>query len=880
MIGQTLDHYRIESKLGEGGMGVVYKARDTHLNRTVATKVLPPDKIADPARKERFIREARAASSLNHPNIVAIHDIRSEGGVDFIVMEYVEGHTLDELIPARGMGAAQALKYAIQIADALAKAHGAGILHRDLKPTNIMVTGEGRVKVLDFGLAKLLESAESSAEGPTLTAQPPTQEGTVLGTAAYMSPEQAEGRKLDGRSDIFSFGSVLYEIVTSRKPFTGDSVLSVMSKILSEDPRPPSGLGVTIPLNLEKIILRCLRKDPARRYQTMADLKVALEDAQEESVSGKQLQSPSRPRWAWAAVLPVLMVAGFFAWKAWRAPQPAEALQAVALTTFPGIERYPSFSPDGNHVAFMWTGPRQYNGDIYVQLIGAGTPLRLTTDPRTDTNPVWSPDGRWIAFLRGETSTFLQGKSELRLIPPLGGPERKVTEIRDAPLIPPPPGYLAWSPDSTCLVVTDFQGERKPNALFVVSLDTGEKRQLTSPQPPVYFDANPVVSPDGRALVFDRYTGAGAELYWLPLGKGLTAEGEPRRLTLAALNAIHPAWMRDGKEVLVSARGGLWRLAVPGDDPPARLPFVGEDGLMPVVSRPQPGRPSRLVYVRSVADRNIWRVETSAPGAPSSTPPVVAISSTRNDTYPQFSPDGRRVAFSSNRAGELEIWLAVPDGSNAVQLTSMGAPDTGTPRWSLDGQTIAFNSNLEGQQEIYVVPAAGGKPRRLTSHPASDIIPSFSADGKWIYFASHRTGEFQIWKIPASGGDAVQMTHNVGFVATAAPDGAFVYYTQTSGPVASALWRFPTSGGEPVKVLEGVIMRAFAVIERGIYYIDRPADEARLQFFDFATGRSTTVARNLGNVRTGLTASPDGRTILYTREDSSVDDLMLVENFR
>ena len=882
MIGQTLDHYRIESKLGQGGMGVVYKARDTHLDRPVAIKVLPPGKVADPARKQRFVQEAKAASALNHPNIVTIYDISSEAGMDFIAMEFIDGKTLDGVIPPKGLRPAQALNYAVQVADALAKAHGAGIVHRDLKPSNIMVTDEGRIKIVDFGLAKLLEPAESSPDAATLTVRPMTEEGAVLGTAAYMSPEQAEGRKLDGRSDVFSFGSVLYEMVTGRKPFTGDSYLAILTRILHEDPTAPGQLAASLPPELEKIILRCLRKDPARRYQTMADLKVALEDVQEESGSAKRVRAPSRWRWAWAASVPVLLAAGYFAWQAWRTPESTEPPRAVPLTAFPGAELYPSFSPDGNHVAFTWTGPKQDNPDIYVQQIGAGSPLRLTTDPHSDNNPAWSPDGRWIAFLRSQSQA---GNSELRLIPPLGGQERKVAEIRLQPIYPIPPVYLAWCPDSTCLIVTDFQVEGKPEALFVVSLDTGGKRQLTNPQPPVLGDTNPAVSPDGRSLVFHRNpTGAGGQFYWLPLGKGLTAGGEPRLLTLAALNARHSAWMPDGKEVLFSARGSLWRLAVtgekPGESPPARLPFVGEDGLMPIVSRPQPGRPARLVYVRSFTDTNIWRIETSAPGAPASSGPVVSISSTRPDRFAQFSPDGRRVAFASNRSGEMEIWLADPDGSNAVQLTSLSARTTGTPRWSPDGQTIAFDSNLEGQSEIYVVPASGGKPRRLTSHPANDLVPSFSADGKWIYFTSNRTRDFQIWKIPASGGDAVQVTHNVGFTAFESPDGAYVYYTQTTGPVASPLWRLPTSGGQPVQVLEGVVMRAFVVLERGIYYIDRRAGEARLQFFDFATSKSTTVARNLGEIHLGLTATPNGRTILYSRVDSSVDDLMLVENFR
>jgi serine/threonine protein kinase len=881
MIGQTIDHYRIESKLGEGGMGVVYQARDTHLDRLVAIKVLPPDKVADPGRRQRFVQEAKAASALNHPNIVTIYDIRAEGGVDFIVMEYIAGRTIEEAIASKGMRPAQVLKYAVQIADALAKAHGAGILHRDLKPSNIMVTEEGRVKILDFGLAKLLEPSDSP-EAATLTARQLTEEGAVLGTAAYMSPEQAEGRKLDGRSDIFSFGAVLYEMVTGRRPFTGDSRLSMMAKILNEDPKPPGQLAASIPPELEKLMLRCLRKDPARRYQTMADLKVALEDLEAESGSAPQVQpgpakAASRWRWAWAVSLPLLLVVGYFAWRGWRAPQPADPLRAVALTTLPGEERYPSFSPDGNQVAFTWTGPKQDNSDIYVQMIGSGSPLRLTTDPLSDSNPVWSPDGRWIAFLRKLPQA---GKSELRLVPPLGGPERKLADILMREDQPWSPRHLAWCPDGACLVVTDSPGEGKSDALFVISLETAEKRQLTNPQPPLPGDTNPAVSPDGRSLVFQRTVSSGAgELYWLPLGAGLTAGGEPKRLTLATLNAQHPAWMPDGKEIIFSARGGLWRLAVPGESPPARLPFMGEDGIMPVVSRPQPGRPPRLVYVRSFADYNIWRIETSGPGAPTSSPPVASISSTRVDWIAQLSPDGRRVAFCSNRSGELEIWLADPDGASAVQLTSLGAQTTCTPRWSSDGQMIAFDSNLEGQYEIYLIAAAGGKPRRLTSHPANDHVPSFSRDGRWIYFSSNRTGGDQIWRMPAAGGEAVQVTHNVGYVAFESLDGAYIYYTQTA-EAPSALWRLPTSGGQPVKVLDGVVGRAFMVLERGIYYIDQPSGVTRLQFFDFATGKSTTVAGNLGRIVQGLTASPDGRTILYSRVDASGDDLMLVENFR
>jgi len=271
MSPRPISHYQILDKLGEGGMGVVWKARDSRLNRLVAIKTLRADKMADADRKRRFIQEAQAASALNHPNIVTIHDIASENGTDFIVMEYVEGKTLGQLIPRRGMRLDEVLRYAIQIAEGLAKAHAAGIVHRDLKPGNIMVTPEGRVKLLDFGLAKLTEPAEPGEDERTRTMAVQSEEGSIVGTAAYMSPEQAESKPVDARSDIFSFGAVLYEMATGIRAFQGDSKLSTLSAVLRENPKPPSQVVSEIPRELDRIVSRCLRKDPARRFQATPD---------------------------------------------------------------------------------------------------------------------------------------------------------------------------------------------------------------------------------------------------------------------------------------------------------------------------------------------------------------------------------------------------------------------------------------------------------------------------------------------------------------------------------------------------------------------------------------------------------------------------------
>ena len=459
--GTQLGQYRIEAKLGQGGMGTVHRALDMRLNRPVAIKFLSSE-LADASARRRFQREAQMASALNHPHILTVHDAGEWGGRLYLVTEYVDGGTLRDWANAEKRDGRGIVELLAGVADGLAAAHEANILHRDIKPANILVTNSGYAKLADFGLAKLAERTPSAQGDDSPTATETTRPGMIVGTVAYMSPEQASGWPVDVRSDIFSFGVVLYELLAGRRPFAGSSELEELKSIIHAPALPlPEG----VPAALRGVVEKALEKEPAERYQSMREMVVDLRRLVRQSAQA--LRSPLwRRKGVWAAVVSALLIAGVVKWRALRPPATTEPLRAVPLAALRGVARYPSFSPDGDRVAFSWNGSMQDNPDIYVQQIGsAGPPLRLTTDPGNDYNPVWSPDGRWIAFLRGQVQS---GKSELRLVPPLGGPEHRVTQVgaRDPSVWPP---HIAWCPNSDCLVVTDSPGEKKPDALFVRS---------------------------------------------------------------------------------------------------------------------------------------------------------------------------------------------------------------------------------------------------------------------------------------------------------------------------------------------------------------------------------------------------------------------------
>ena len=885
MIGKTLGHYQITEKLGEGGMGVVYKARDTHLDRTVAIKVLPPEKVSDPERKRRFVQEAKSASALNHPNIVHVYDIDQSDGTDYIAMEYVDGKTLDQLIPRKGMRLSEALKCAVQIADALAAAHAAGIIHRDLKPANLMVTDKGLVKVLDFGLAKLTEPVETDAFGTTETMEPHTEDGTIVGTVAYMSPEQAEGKKVDARSDIFSLGSVLYEMVTGQKAFQGTSKMSTLSAILHQEPKPVSTIAQAIPDEFEKLINRCLRKDAERRIQHMDDVKLTLLELKEDSDSGRLQTAPAAAKQVTsmrlvigAVVVVALVAAGWYWFSSPRHTELEAPLVPVHFTTYPGLEWNPSFSPDGNQVAFQWKGEKQDNYDIYIKQIGSESLRRLTADPRDDGDLAWSPDGQSIAFVR----YFEAGKTVVMLVPANGGRERQVAELRT--LKGQEGRWSCWHPGGKWLaVVCDQDSAVAPSAIYLLSSETGERRRLTSPPKGAKGDTNPAFSPDGRSLAFVRvFFGSTSELYLLRVSAGLLPEGELKQLTFMNQDTGYPAWMPDGKEIVFASGSashhcGLWRIPVSGASQPRPLPFSGEgNGLDPAISLEK----HRLIYAVWSMDANIWRCQIPN-GMEKPEPPKKLMASTLFQGQAQYSPDGKAIAYLAWASGSAEIWVCDRDGSNPLQLTHLGGPVPESLRWSPDGQKIIFDSASKGELDLYLIPAQGGGMRQLTHTPFNEQHPSFSRDGKWIYFSSDRSGDFQVWKMPTEGGEAVQITRKGGFRPQESADGNVLFYLKPKEPGCNELWKVPVAGGEESRVLEGIWRTNFDVKEHRIYYASCPDPEKTtllLLSYDFASAKTKHIITIQNGL--GFNVTPDEQEILYLQGGGQRSDLMLVENFR
>jgi Tol biopolymer transport system component/DNA-binding winged helix-turn-helix (wHTH) protein len=506
----------------------------------------------------------------------------------------------------------------------------------------------------------------------------------------------------------------------------------------------------------------------------------------------------------------------------------------VPFTSVPGSESQPAFSPDGKQIAFVGSGEKGDNEDIYVKLLDAGDALRLTTSPAAETSPAWSPDGRYLAFVRQTAE-----EAGVYVVPALGGPERKLTRVDGYVVTVGKPLRLAWSPDSEWLAVADRTSTAEPFNISLLSVTTRDKRKLTTPPADSFGDWSPAFSPDGKTLAFIRgKTGVHQDIYRMSV-----SGGEAQQLTFDSAHKKSLAWTADGREIIFSSsRGGsvntamLWKIPATGGTP-ERLAGVGQNVFFLAIA-PQG---NRLAYEQRIHDTNVYRVDTSDAASQSRTHTKL-IASTFQDDSPNYSPNGKRIAFVSDRTGSLEIWLCDSEGGNAMPLTNFGGPHTGTPRWS--------------------------------------------PDGRWIYFCSNRSGAFQTWKTSVEGGQAVQVTRHGGFEGFASADGKFIYYGKTID--FPSIWRMPVAGSEETPVLDlqkTEHRRSWVVVEKGIYFAAaETATRSVVEFFSFATGRVerrvATLERAIKQGPPGLEVSPDGRWLLYTRIDQSGSDIMLMEYFR
>ena len=780
--GTRLGPYEIVAPLGVGGMGEVYRARDTRLGRLVAIKVIAAVAPGEADPRRRILHEARAASALNHPNIVTVYDVGTDKGAEFVAMELIDGQSLADTITTRRLPITKVLKYATQIAGALAAAHAAGIIHRDLKPSNVMITGDGTAKVVDFGIAKSLGSY--SGETATVTG---TAQGHVIGTVGYMSPEQAEGRTVDARSDIFSFGSVLYEMIAGRSPFRRDTALATMAAIARDEPRPLSEYASDVPVELERVTAKCLRKDPARRFQSMADLRVVLEDLPND-IAAQGVKTDASPR---RGTLVAAVIAGLVAGAIAVGVVTMLRQRELAVSSMPteltrltyddGYTEGPALSADGTLVAYASDRGGGNNLDIWVQRAAGGEPIRLTQDAADERQPAFSPDGGQIVF-RSEAND-----GALYTIPALGGSPRLMVERGIAGRYSPDGQHVAYWTGGQIGV----PGRPGNARTFVIPAAGGTPSELRGFNGARY----PVWSPDGQFLLVlgSRTDGSGTERvdWWIvrvadgaAFATGASAAFNAVGIETAGATGSLPiagAWI--GDRVIATGAGNLWSVTV-GPAPAQSIQHIQRLTFGPgQSSEPSVSRDGLIAFVGSNAMHNIWSLPLDAETA-TVRGELRQITRTAG-TYGRatFSADGRTLAFQSQQGSRYTIMtmdtttgrvvdLAVsarpfgplisPDGTEVAYPGSDGAAyvvarrggapkklcDNCTPGdWTNDGRQVITYIDGSGR-EIKLVDVASGETRLLLDSDRNLNRPHLSPDNRWLAFRSQGGSGAQVFVSP------------------------------------------------------------------------------------------------------------------------------------
>lgn len=866
--GDRIGHYRIVSELGRGGMGIVYRARDLDLGREVALKRPWPRIAADPECRRRFLREGRSAAVIAHPNIVQVFEAFEYDDCPWLALQYVPGRNLESVLAQQMRLPVEAvLRYGEDIASALKAAHDRSILHRDIKPCNVLISSDDRALLSDFGLACAVRGTEVDPSATTESEQI-TSDGAVVGTPRYMSPEQALGRPLDKRSDIFSLGSVLYELCTGVPAFSSSQLHGLTDAIIHTEPEPISRLNYEVPNELERIIRKAMAKRPDERYIDVGELLVDLRALRRKREMEEYAPpSPARRERSgrlspWLLLALPILVAGLV-WYIRSGPgaQTIPRVDPVQVTSADTWEGHPVISPDGGRLAYA----SDEGGDVDVYVVdvhGGGAPLRITNDPATDDSPTWFPDGSAIAFTSDRT-----GRSSIWKTGQLGGGATLLLEEAWQPAISPDGSRVAFA----------RPGPSRYSRIGVASLsDPADLTMLTDDQGGVWDHEHPSWSPDGRQICYATRHG----LWSVP-----SSGGSPHRLTTEAELDCDPVWSPSGRRIyFTSHRQGtiaLWRVEASGEKP-ERVTFGTSQECQPSISRDG----ARLAYATRIITRNliIHDLRTGRETALRTLP----------DAYQAaISVDQSLLVFVSPGAGkELALWLqplegGIPSGPPR-QLTDHPG-DSSHPAFSPDGRWIAYQRILKEERDIWIIPTRGGQPARFTEDPAGDMGPDWSPDGSMIAFASERGGKgSRIWIGPVLEGKPSGPARCLGdepvqaFAPVWSPDGTQIVLVGADRE-GNGAWIVPVDGGVPPRPVTptATITRAHWDASRGDLLISGVWEGRRYTLHRFSphggSGAPLDPPVDLGPETAPPTfdVSVDGRLVVFPREEAKGDIWLL-----